>query len=197
MIKCSKCPVLMQSLSYQLEKTFGVFQTKSTNFVRIRLFIKQHKMYAKWRWQFTDETNCYSIDYPILSCFNLLYPSCLFFLSIFTSLNIAFHVKLSCFTWNLLFSCEISRLRSHCSFESGRKCCASFGQICPFFQVKIAALPDAVHPLGSLICQDTFQVRVRLLWLVIATLSLSSHKIGQSDPKNLWFHSIKTSINPV
>ena len=26
-------------------------------------------------------------------------------------------------------------------------------------QVKIAALPDAVHPLGSLICQDTFQVR--------------------------------------
>ena len=154
-----------------------------SNFVRIRLFIKQQKMYAKWRWQFTDETNCYSIDYPILSCSDLLYPSCLFFLSLFTSLNIAFHVKLSCFTWNLLFSCEISRLRSHCSFESGRKCCASFGQICPFFQVKIAALPDAVHPLGSLICQDTFQVRVRLLWLVIATLSLSSHKIGQSDPK--------------
>ena len=28
-----------------------------------------------------------------------------------------------------------------------------------FSQVKIAALPDAVHPLGSLICQDTFQVR--------------------------------------
>merc|ERR1719412_3043806 len=25
-------------------------------------------------------------------------------------------------------------------------------------QVKIAALPDAVHPLGSLICQETFQV---------------------------------------
>ena len=27
-----------------------------------------------------------------------------------------------------------------------------------FFQVKIAQLPDAVHPLGSLIIQDTFQV---------------------------------------
>ena len=27
-----------------------------------------------------------------------------------------------------------------------------------FFKVKIAALPDAVHPLGSLICQETFQV---------------------------------------
>ena len=25
--------------------------------------------------------------------------------------------------------------------------------------MKIAALPDAVHPLGSLICQETFQVK--------------------------------------
>ena len=74
-------------------------------------------------------------------------------------------MKLSCFTQNVLLSYETSLpfAQNTVSSRVYSKCCSQRTQNCPLRlkfppQVKIAALPDAVHPLGSLIIQDTFQV---------------------------------------
>ena len=59
--------------------------------------------------------------------------------------------------------------------------------------MKIAALPDAVHPLGSLICQETFQVKFSFTFVLflLAYLpgDLSGDKSQSQISPRLWLRT--------